>query len=67
VRAPSVVFVLHGPPQALDLHAYATPREVTIALSRYFLFYNERRLHQNLAYRTPDELYFATGKVKKAA
>ena len=49
------------------LHAYATPREVTIGLSRYFRFYNERRLHQNLAYRTPDELYFATGKIKNAA
>jgi putative transposase len=49
------------------LHAYATPREVTIGLSRYFHFYNERRLHQNLAYRTPDELYFAAGAFKKAA
>ena len=49
------------------LHAYATPREVTIGLRRYFSFYNERRGHQNLDYWTPDEMYFATGKTKKAA
>ena len=49
------------------LHAYATPREVTMGLRRYFRFYNERRGHQNLAYQTPDEMYFATGKTKKAA
>jgi putative transposase len=50
------------------LHAYATPREVVIGLSRYFRFYNERRGHQSLGYRTPDEVYFDnTGKAKKAA
>ncbi len=49
------------------LHAYATPREVTTALTRYFRFYNERRVHQNLDYRTPDEMYFGTGTLKKAA
>ena len=49
------------------LHAYATPREVTTALTRYFSFYNERRVHQSLDYRTPDEMYFGTGALKKAA
>jgi putative transposase len=49
------------------LRAYATPREVTIGLRRYFSFYNERRVHQNLDYRTPDEMYFATGTTRKAA
>ena len=49
------------------LHAYATPREVTMGLKRYFRFYNERRGHQNLDYQTPDEMYFAIGKTKKAA
>jgi len=49
------------------LHAYATPREVTTALTRYFRFYNECRVHQSLDYRTPDEMYFGTGKLKKAA
>ena len=49
------------------LHAYATPREVTTALTAYFSFYNERRVHQNLDYRTPDEMYFGSGALKKAA
>ena len=49
------------------LHADATPREVKIGLARYFRFYNERRVHQSLDYRTPDEPYFETGKTKKAA
>lgn len=49
------------------LNAYATPREVTIGLSRYFRFYNERRVHQSLDYRTPEEMYFEAGKTRKAA
>lgn len=49
------------------LQAYATPREVTIGLTRYFRFYNERRGHQSLDYRTPDEMYCGTGKLKKVA
>jgi transposase InsO family protein len=27
-------------------------------ISAYFDFYNRRRLHQSLDYRTPDEVYF---------
>ena len=42
-------------------------REVTMALTRYFSFYNERRVHQNLDYQTPDEMYFGTGKMENAA
>jgi putative transposase len=53
--------------EEIYLHAYATPREVTMALTRYFSFYNERRVHQNLDYQTPDEMYFGTGKMEKAA
>ena len=49
------------------LHAYETVGEVKAALARYFSFYNARRPHQNLDYRTPDEVYFATSKMKKAA
>jgi putative transposase len=49
------------------LYAYETPREVRAALTRYFSFYNERRPHQNLEYRTPDELYFVIDATRKAA
>ena len=49
------------------LHAYETPREVTMALTRYFSFYNERRVHQSLDYQTPDEMYFGIAKTKQAA
>ena len=49
------------------LHAYETMRELKAGLSRYFSFYNQRRPHQSLDYRTPDELYFGTGKMKQAA
>ena len=41
------------------LHGYANGTEARHALSRYFAFYNGRRLHENLDYATPDEVYFA--------
>ena len=49
------------------LHAYETVREVRAALTSYFRFYNVGRPHQSLDYRTPDEMYFATDIIKKAA
>lgn len=39
------------------LHAYANGTEARRALTSYFSFYNERRSHQSLDYRTPDEVY----------
>jgi putative transposase len=51
----------------LYLHAYETVGEVKTALARYFSFYNARRPHQSLEYRTPDEMYFGAGELKKAA
>ena len=53
--------------ESIYLHAYATPREVTVALTRYFDFYNVHRPHQSLDYRTPDEMYFGTQTLKEAA
>jgi putative transposase len=41
------------------LHAYTNGTEARAGLTRYFRFYNARRSHQALEYRTPDEVYFA--------
>jgi putative transposase len=49
------------------LHAYESMRELKLALANYFSFYNARRPHQSLDYRTPDEMYFGTDETKKAA
>jgi putative transposase len=53
--------------EEIYLHAHETVRELKAALARYFEFYNVRRIHQNLDYRTPDEVYFATEFTKQAA
>ena len=41
------------------LHAHESIRELKAALGEYFAFFNTVRPHQSLAYRTPDEVYFA--------
>lgn len=53
--------------ESIYLHALETPREVSLALTRYFGFYNVGRPHQNLRYHTPDELYFEATNLKAAA
>ena len=40
------------------LRAYANGSEARASLARYFVLYNERRLHESLDYTTPDEVYF---------
>ena len=40
------------------IHDYLSPREARQALTRYFAFYNQERLHQALDYQTPAEVYF---------
>ncbi len=40
------------------LHAYEDGRQLQAGLTKYFPFYNERRLHQSHDYRTPDEVYY---------
>ena len=37
---------------------YKTPREAKTGIGEYFNFYNNRRRHQSLDYRTPAQLYF---------
>lgn len=41
------------------LKEYRTPREARQNLDGYFKFYNNKRLHQSLNYKTPAEVYFA--------
>jgi len=53
--------------ESIYLHAYETPREVRVALARYFEFYNAHRPHQSLGYRTPDEIFFGTHELTGAA
>jgi putative transposase len=40
------------------LHGYTNGTEARTSLTKYFSFYNTRRSHQSLEYRTPDEVYF---------
>ena len=46
--------------EEVSLHSYATPREARQGISRYIDFYNDKRLHQSLEYRTPAEVYYET-------
>ncbi len=45
--------------EEIYLRGYANGTEARHYLTRYFSFYNSRRLHENLDYATPDEVYFA--------
>ena len=49
------------------LRAYETPAALRVGLTHYFRFDNTERRHQTLNRRTPDAVYFADPKVKKAA
>lgn len=39
------------------LHDYETPRQARSGIADYLRFYNDRRVHQALGYRTPAEVY----------
>ena len=41
------------------LKEYTSPREAREGLTAYLRYYNERRIHQALDYRTPAEVYFS--------
>jgi putative transposase len=49
------------------LKAYGSGSDARASLSRYFAFYNARRVHEALGYVTPDEVYFAAAGAMKAA
>lgn len=41
------------------LKAYASVPEAVLSLDAYFQFYNQQRLHQSLAYQTPESIHYA--------
>jgi len=45
--------------EEIYLHGYANGHEAERSLSKYFAFYNARRVHETLGYATPDEVYFS--------
>jgi putative transposase len=40
------------------IKGYTTPRETRMGIGSYMAFYNDKRVHQALAYRTPAEVHF---------
>ena len=40
------------------IKGYGTPRETRVGVGNYLEFYNSKRVHQALAYRTPAEVHF---------
>ena len=40
------------------LNEYADINEASQGLNEYFTFYNEKRRHQSLDYKTPEQIYF---------
>jgi putative transposase len=40
------------------IHDYRSPNEARQGIGQFFNFYNDKRKHQSLDYRTPAELYF---------
>jgi putative transposase len=53
--------------QDIYLKAYSSIAEVRKGLKEYFEFYNNRRRHQSLDRRTPDDVYWSTLPQKVAA
>jgi putative transposase len=40
------------------IKGYQVPRDAQTGLGEYFPFYNNRRYHQALAYKTPHEVHY---------
>ena len=40
------------------LHNYETAAQVKLGINNFIYFYNTKRLHSSLEYKTPDEIYF---------
>jgi len=49
------------------LKAYGSIIEVKKGLTKYFTFYNQKRWHQNLGWKTPAMVYFNTKPQRQVA
>lgn len=49
------------------IKGYETLKDAKVGVSEYMDFYNTRRIHQNLDYKTPDEVYFQSQTRRNAA
>ncbi len=49
------------------LKAYESISDARREIGAYFIFYNQKRRHQSLDYRTPDMVYYGNSELKKAA
>ena len=44
------------------LEGYTCPRDARRGIAAFLAFYNDRRVHQSLGYRTPAEIYYQKGE-----
>ncbi len=49
------------------LKKYETMFDCEAGLKKYFAFYNNRRIHQSLDYKTPAEIHFSREEVRKVS
>ncbi|HSQ40930.1 MAG TPA: IS3 family transposase [Fibrobacteraceae bacterium] len=55
------MLVEQGPDAILELFRIMmneTMKDAQAGISEYMNFFNEKRIHQHLAYKTPDQVYF---------
>lgn len=51
----------------LYVHDYGSEKELARGLAEFFVFYNTKRVHQSLGYRTPAEVYYAQQNENRSA
>lgn len=51
--------------EAIYLNSFENVSQVRTALKEYILFYNEKRPHQALNYRTPNEMFYQDNLIQK--
>lgn len=49
------------------IKGYESLKDANVGISAYMTFFNEKRIHQSLDYKTPDYVYFENNKERTAA